>query len=201
MAHEFPRMRWAALVWLAVWGWVYASTWGAWNFLLLCDIAVILTCVGLWRGSALLLSSQAVSSLVVDLLWTADVAAWLVFGRHLIGGTEYMWDAQYSLWVRLLSVFHVFWPVLLVWSLRHVGYDRRGFLLQSALAAVVMLASRLGDPAKNLNFVFRDPIFGRTWGPAPAHVALMLGVLVLVLYWPTHQILLRTLPRAGEPRS
>jgi hypothetical protein len=194
-------MRWAGLVWLAVWVPAYAITWGWWNFILLCDIAVILTCVALWRGNSLLLSSQAVSAIVVNLLWTLDLACRVAFGRHLIGGTEYMWDARFPLWVRLLSLFHVFWPVLLVWAVRHVGYDRRGFAFQSALAAVVMVVSRFGDPVKNPNAAFRDPLFGQTWGPVPAHLALMLVVLILVIYWPTHRILLRTMPSVEERRA
>src|SRR5712672_4035908 len=52
------------------------------NFLHLCDVAVFLTCVGLAYNNALLLSSQAVSSLVGDLLWCLD-AGWRWFvGRH-----------------------------------------------------------------------------------------------------------------------
>lgn len=198
MANQFPRMRWAAVVWLAVWVPAYAITWGWSNFLLLCDIAVILTCVGLWRGDALLLSSQAVSSLVIGVLWTADLVWRLTVGGHLVGGTEYLWDAQYPLWVRALSTYHVFWPVLLVWALRRTGYDRRGFLLQSGLAVLVMAASRFADPATNPNAAFRDFIFGREWGPAPAHMTLMLAVLILVIYWPTHQVLLRTLPSVEQ---
>jgi hypothetical protein len=194
-------MRWAALVWLAVWVPAYAVTWGWWNFILLCDVAVLLTCVGLWRGDSLLLSSQAVSSIILNLLWTLDIAWRLAFGGHLIGGTEYMWDARFPLWVRLLSLFHVVWPVLLVWALRRVGYDRRAFAFQSALAVVLMLISRFGDPVKNPNMAFRDPLFGQTWGPVPAHLALMLVVLVFIIYWPTHRILLRTMPRLEEKRN
>jgi hypothetical protein len=189
----FPRLRWAALVWLAVWLPAYAKVWGWANFLHLCDVTVILTCVGLWRGSSLLLSSQAVASIVVDLAWTLDVAWCLVSGKHLIGGTEYMWDARFPLWVRLLSVFHALWPVLLVWALRRVGYDRRGWLLQSAIAAVLLALSRLAQPALNINFAYRDPLFGRAWGPAPVHLAVILTGLILVIYWPTHLILARFL--------
>src|SRR2546423_711329 len=39
-------MRWAAAAWLAVWIPAYASVWGPRNFLLLCDVAVLLTCGG-----------------------------------------------------------------------------------------------------------------------------------------------------------
>lgn len=194
-------MRWAAVLWLGVWVPAYARTWGWTNFLLLCDIAVILTCVGMWRGDRRLLSMQAVGSMVPDGLWTLDVVGRLALGSHLIGGTEYMWDAKYPLWVRLLSCFHVVWPVLLVWALRRVGYDRRAFAAQSWLAVGVLGVSRLFGPAENLNYAFVDPVLKRSWGPAVTHLGLMLGALIAVLYWPTHQVLLRTLGDARRARS
>src|SRR5579862_1776931 len=104
---SIPRwLRWAVLVWMLIWFPIYWHTWGASNFLQLCDIAVILTCIGIWSESPLLISSQAVSSLLVDLVWGLDALSRLFFGRHLIGGTEYLFDAHYPLWVRLLSLFH-----------------------------------------------------------------------------------------------
>ena len=199
--HPFPWMRWAAVIWLAIWFPTYAIVWGWWNFVLLCNIAIVLTCIGLWRGDALLLSSQAVSTVVVEPLWALDVAWRLFFGVHLIGGTEYMWDPLYPLWVRLLSTYHVVWPVLLIWAVRRVGYDRRAFWFQSGLAVVVIILSRFGDPVRNPNMAFRDPIFQYTWGPVPAHLALMLAVLILVIYWPTHQVFLRTMPAANAARN
>ena len=87
--HPFPRLRWAALLWLAVWAPTYAVVYGLGNFLHLCDVAVVLTCLGLWRASALLLSMQALDVLI-DLSWDLDLAWRLVTGRHLLGGTEYM---------------------------------------------------------------------------------------------------------------
>jgi hypothetical protein len=178
----------------------YWVTWGWYNFLLFCDMAVLLTCVALWRGSALLLSSQAVAAIVPNLLWMADAGGRLIFGQHPLGGTEYMWDARYSLWVRLLSLFHVVWPPLLLWALRRTGYDPRGFKLQSGIALALMVVSRVAmnwvDTAKNLNYVLKDPIFHRAWGPAPTHLAISYAVLVLVIYWPVHWILKRTYPSA-----
>ena len=200
--HAFPVARFVALGWLVVWIATYAWWYGALNFIQLCDISIVLTCLGLWRGSALLLSTQAVSALVVDLTWLADVSWRAAFGRHLIGGTEYMWDTRYPLWLRLLSFFHALWPVLLLWALKRVGYDRRALAVQSALAAVVMVASRFTPPDLNLNFAFADPILGRAWGPAPLHVASMTALLIACVYWPTHLALRRWLPpAAGQPRT
>jgi len=191
-AHPFPLARWLAVVWLAVWVPAYAITWGWANFLLFCDMAVILTCIGLWGGNRLLLSAQAVGSVVPDALWTLDVLWRLALGRHLFGGTEYMWDAQYALWIRLLSCFHVIWPVVVVCAVRRVGYDRRAWLAQTGLTAVLMVAARFLDPAKNMNYAFSEPLFHRTWGPAPVHIAVVLLFIMIVLYWPVHYVLLRT---------
>jgi hypothetical protein len=118
MSHAFPRLRWAALLWLAIWAPTYAVFYGFGNFVHLCDVAVILTCVGLWRGSALLLSMQALTSILIDLTWDLDLSWRLLTGRHLLGGTEYMWETKYPLWVRLLSLFHLALPVVLLWARR-----------------------------------------------------------------------------------
>lgn len=189
-----------AAAWLAVWGTSYAIVWGWANFLHLCDIAVILTCVGLWRGNSLLISSQALSSLLPVLFWDLD-AAWRLFaGRHLIGGTEYLWDSRFPLAARLLSLFHVVWPALLLWALAHVKYDPRAFRLQAVLAIIVMLISRYVHPEANLNFAFRDPFLHRALGPAWLHLSITVSVLCAVVYWPTHTLLKRLFPAPATAR-
>ena len=201
--HAFPRARWVALAWLLLWAPAYARGYGWANFLQLCDLAVILTCLGFWLGSPLLLSMQALSSLVIDVAWDLDLAFKALTGSHLIGGTEYMWDAHFPLALRLLSLFHLVWPPLLWWALRRVGYDRRALVAQALLALVVLAASRLVVPAANINFAQSDPFTRRSWGPAPAHVGLTAIVLVGLIYAPTHALLRRVIPppraRTREP--
>jgi hypothetical protein len=190
--------RWASLVWLAIWTPVYWRIWGAQNFLHVCDIAVILTCVGLIFSNSLLLSSQAVSSILTDVLWDLD-AAWRVFtGNSLTGGTNYMWDAHYPLWARLLSLFHIVWPIVLIWSLMRVGYNRRGFALQSAIAAAALITARFANPSGNINYAFRDPLFQRSFGPAPVHLAIIWLGLVVLIYLPVHLLLSKFLPRSAK---
>ncbi len=124
-------------------------------------------------GSALLLSSQAVNVLVVSLFWAADAAWRLVLGRHLMGGTEYLWEERFPLWLRLLSLYHLALPVVLLWALRRTGYDARGWKLQAGMAAVAMVAARLLEPVENYNMVYRDPFLaavGPGDGPYGVHV-------------------------------
>ena len=184
-------LRWAALFWLAIWIPAYWHTWGAANFLHLCDVAVILACVGVWTNSALLISSQAVSSLLVDAAWILDAGSRLVRGRGLFGGAEYLFDAHYPLWVRLLSLFHIAMPALLLWALHRTGYDRRGWALQCAIALPAFVAARFASPAANINYAFADPFFHRAWGPAPIHVLISWLFMACVVYLPTHLLLRR----------
>jgi len=187
----FPVLRWIALAWMVVWLPAYVKVWGWANLLHLCDAAVILTFAGLWLGSAQLISSQAVSALAAGILWTANLCARLLTGRFFASGSEYMWDASYPLWVRLLSFFHVLLPCALIWGLWKLRYDRRGLRLQAAIAAVLIVASRFLPAGLNMNWAYRDPLFNRAWGPGPVHLAVIWAGALLLLYWPTHFILAR----------
>jgi len=185
----FPVLRWVAAAWMVVWLPAYIKVWGWANLLHLCDAAVILTCVGLWIGSARLISSQAVSALAAGVLWTANVGARLLTGHFFASGSEYMWDARFPLWARLLSLFHVALPCAQIWGLWKLGYERRALRVQAGIAAVLIAASRFLSPALNMNWAYRDPLFGRAWGPGVVHLAVIWVGAVVLLYWPTHLVL------------
>jgi hypothetical protein len=193
-ASPFPVLRWIALLWMVVWLPAYVRVWGWSNLLHLCDATVILSCIGVWWGSARLLSSQAVSALLPGVLWLLNLCWRMATGHFLMGGTEYMWDAQYPLWVRLLSFFHVVLPGILLWAVCKLGYDRGGLGLQAAIAAVLLVASRFLSAGLNMNYAYRDPVFNRAWGPPPIHVGVILLGAVVLLYLPTHFILARLFP-------
>ena len=197
----FPRARWVALAALLVYLVTYTRAYGVANFLFLCNLSVILVVVGLWTGSALLLSSQAVGILLVGTAWGLDVLSWFVFRVHAIGGTEYMWDARYPLFARLLSLYHVILPVTLVWALRRVGYDRRGYALQCLIALVGVALGRLFPAGMNLNGAWSDPLFGRSWGGPVVQILVVTAFLVAVVYPLAHVLLSRLLPRAPSASS
>lgn len=188
-SNTFPVLRWVSLCWMLVWLPTYFRVWGWANLLHLCDVAVILSFIGIWLANPLLLSSQAVSSLAPGLFWILDVGWRLTTGRFLIGGTDYMWDARYPIWVRLLSSFHVGLPPLLLWTLRKVGYDRRAWGLQATIAAALLIVSRFLSAKINMNYAYRDPVFLRAWGPAPVHLVAVFMIIAGLVYWPTHLLL------------
>lgn len=186
---RFPVLRWFGAILLAVLLPSYWKAYGWGNFLQLCDVALGLTVLGWWLGSPLLISTQAVCTLVIHVLWCVDFGAGLAAGKHPIGGTQYMWDPAYPLFVRLLSLFHVVWPPLMLWSLRKTGYHRRALPAQSAFALGLMaLTYVLGPvlaPGANINYVFAEPFAGKQVGPGLVHLLLTWLVMVVVVYVPT----------------
>lgn len=197
---RFPRAEWIGLAWLAVYLPAYQSAYGARNFLFLCNIGVILTAVGLIARNRLLLSSQAVAAPVIALAWAIDAAWKLATGDFLYGATAYMWDPAFPLFARLLSLYHLGWPLLLWWVMRRIGYDPRGWPLQAAIAGLAMIAARwLAPAAENINFAWTDPFWGRQLGPAPVHLLVCWGLLSAVAYGATHALLRRAFPRSADP--
>ncbi len=160
----------------------------------LCNLSAVLTAWALWRSHVLLLSSQAVGLPLISAVWTVDVLSRLLTGHHLIGGTQYMWDARLPLFTRLLSLYHVAIPLAQVAALRRTGYDRRGYALQCAIALLAVIAGRLCGPQGNINYAFTDPILHRAWGGPITHVALMVAGLTLVVYPLMHGALARAFP-------
>lgn len=181
---------------------VYWRAYGPTNFLWFCDAALLLTVAGMWLESPLLISMCSVGILLPQCLWLADFGSNL-FGIHLLGLTSYMFDSQLPLFTRALSLFHGWLPLLLIWLLTRLGYDRRALVAWSGLAIGLVLVcylftppagAHLDDPNRpiNLNYVYgfndKQP---QTWVNQNLYVVLWLGALWLVAYLPTHLFLRR----------
>ena len=49
-------------------------------------------------------------------------------GYSLTGMTDYMFEVKYPLFTRGLSLFHFWLPLVLLWIVARLGYDRRAFV-------------------------------------------------------------------------
>src|ERR1035437_6935230 len=123
----------AGAAFLAVLVPVYWQTYGLINFLWFCDAALIFTVAGMWLESSLLISMCAVGILLPQCLWLADFGSNLL-GFHFLSLTSYMFDSHLPLFTRGLSLFHGWLPLLLVWLLFRVGYDKRALSAWTGLA-------------------------------------------------------------------
>lgn len=182
---------------------VYSYYYGPYVMLYFCDVALLLTLIALWWESPLFASLAAVGVLLGQLMWTFDV----VTGGRYVGLASYMFDAKYPLFNRILSLFHAWLPILMIWMLSRLGYDRRAFVVYTLLAWVLLLVSYLflpappGDPDRplysyNVNYVYGLGDKPHPWGPW--WVATLVVAFPLCLYLPTHLTLAALFP---HPRT
>jgi hypothetical protein len=193
------KIGWTA--WTALWAVAYALHHGPENFLWFCDLANFAIAAALWIESPLLLSWQAVSVLLVQILYLVDVAVRFFLGFYPIGATKFMFDEKIPVEIRLLSLcMHVGTPPVLLWCLGRLGYDRRALPLQVATAAVVLGVSWFGGPDRNVNWSW-GPLFRAQQVVAPVlYLPVAVVGYTILLYLPAHFFFSRIWPRrAPEP--
>jgi hypothetical protein len=186
---------------------VYWTSYGPENFLYFCDIALLITVPALWRESALLASAPTVGILIPQILWMVDFLG-NVFGLRLTGMTDYMFrfDNAYEFFTRFLSFFHFWLPILLVWMVFRLGYDRRAFAAWTVLAWIVLVIcyvwmpgpSPSADVSKpvNINYVYgfssTEP---QSYMHADVYFAVFTAFMTFAIFWPTHWVLGKVCPR------
>jgi hypothetical protein len=205
-AHRLPLwVKLAYTAFMAVLVPVYWRYYGPSNFLYFCDVALFLTLVGVWMEDALLVSMCAVGILAPQTLWVVDFLA-NFFGVSLTGMTAYMFDADRSLFLRGLSLFHGWLPFFLLYLVWTLGYDRRALMAWTGLAWVLLLICFFFMPPPNpnpgltpvnINYVWgSSDNAAQTWVPAWVWFAgLMIG-MPLLLFLPVHLLLARFMPKA-----
>lgn len=178
----------------------YWHLYGPTNFLYYCDVALLMGLAAAWTGRSLLAAAPAVGILIPQAVWIVDYLAG-VAGFQLTGMTAYMFDTNKPLFTRGLSFFHFWLPLVLLWFLYRLGYDRRAFWTWAAIAWVLMPVCYFllpGPPPAaddpntpvNVNYVYgMDDNQAQTWMPPLAWLALLIVGLPLLVYLPTHLLL------------
>ena len=190
---------WLKIAWTAfvlVWAPLYWHQYGPQTFLFYCDLGNLFVLLGLWAESKLIFSWQAVGLLVFQSLYVVDLLGAFLSGHHAFGGTEYMFDPSISILIRMLGLYHVVVPPLLLWVLHRLGYDPGAWKWQVLEMLIVVPIAFFWHAEANVNFARG---IGHEQHVIPSWLYLI-GYLVfvpLVIYWPTHKALLRLY----QPRS
>jgi hypothetical protein len=182
---------------------IYWSVYGPVVFLYFCIVALLLTLIAIWLENALLSSMCAVGVVALQMGWAADFAS-VAAGFPLTGMTNYMIDPSQSLLLRLLSLFHCWLPVLLIFLVWRTGYDKRGFWWWTLLAWGLLLICFFAIPAPsassgltpvNINFVRGlSNTAAQAWvSPYVWFAGLLVGFPLLV-FAPAHFLLVRFMP-------
>lgn len=187
---------------------VYFHFYGPTNFLYFCDVALLLTLVGMWTGNALLISLPCVGILIPQFFWALDFLVQLCGGR-LTGMTGYMFNQKTAWYLRGLSLFHGWLPFLLVYLVWKTGYDKRALPGWTFIFIVLCCISYfLLPPAgavlsnelipRNVNYVFNllsDDVV-QPWMPQSVYLVVWIAALSCLAFVPTHYFLKKFCPEA-----
>jgi hypothetical protein len=167
---------------------VYWRQFGLTHFLWASDIALLLVFVALWLEKPLLNSMVAIGVVPFEFVWIIDFLS----GANLFGVTAYMFSDASPLYLRSLSLFHLFLPPLVLFLLYRLGYDRRALPAQIMLAWLVLPATHLlGDPAENINYTVGLGGVPQTIFHPLLYLGLQMILLPAVIFWPAHLVLRR----------
>lgn len=133
---------------------------------------------------------MAVGILLPEALWNVSFLGQLVTGRRVSGLTDYMFDPDKPLYLKALSLFHVFLPPLLVWMIAQLGYAPEAWIPQTVLAWVVLpLSFWLTTPEENVNWVYGFGARPQKRMPPLAYLLLLMTGFPVLVYLPTHLLL------------
>lgn len=176
---------------------VYWRNYGPLNFLWISDMGLFLTVLGLIFHESLLVSMAIVGAMVTELVWCIDYFAELLFGINIINLSDYMFDTNYSVGLRGLSLFHVAMPIIWFLYLIDYGYNRRAFWYMTFLYWIMILATYLcTEPAANINWVFLPLIKPELGIPLKVWVVILMIFFPLCIFLPTHYVCSRFFRKA-----
>lgn len=148
-------------LWFVAWFAVYADYFGGQFLLWFCCLANAYVFVGCLTQRALWFSMAAHAALFVQLLHTGDLAMRVFTQSAPLGAADYMFDASRPLLVRGFSLFHVWMPLLLLYAIAKLGYDRRAFAIQTLVAlCVIPIGYFAFDPSLCTNDAVMPQVLG-----------------------------------------
>lgn len=123
-----------------------------------------------------------------EIVWSIDFLA----GAQLLGIASYMFEPERPLYLCSLSFFHIALPLIIIFLLRRLGYDRRALAAQILLTWIVLpVICLITDPAANINWAFGFGKESQTMIHPLLYLALGMILLPVVVYLPSHLMLQR----------
>ncbi len=163
----------------------YLIGYGSQNFLWLSSIVLILAFLATVFESRFLASMAAVGGLVTESLWVLDflfTVVALVIGSSVTGFTDYIFAPDLSTWLKVIALYHLALPPLLIWLILRLGYDSRAWIVQLLLSWIVVLVIWFfTNPSRNINFVFSYVKYEHLkMGAIPFLILVFVTVFVLI---------------------
>lgn len=177
----------------------YALEYGPVHFLWFSNVALIGGLLAAWLESPRLASMMAVAVALLEIPWVFDFLLSLALGGSTpLGIVDYMYNPDIALHLRLLSLYHLLLPFVLLWMVWRLGYDREAWKIWvSAGCTILLLSVWLPSPERNINWVWGPWGQAQDWTSPYVWFGIVLTVC-LSAWWLTHRVLLAVMPGLGR---
>jgi hypothetical protein len=140
---------------------VYITHYPLINFVNLCQVHLFLVLAGFLTDKHIFISMSALGIIILQLFWCLDFIC-ETMGINFIGGTKYMYNSDMPLYVRILSLYHGWFPFFLIYLINHIGYNKRALYPQLILSNSVCILSYYNNYLyiNNINMMKDIGIFG-----------------------------------------
>lgn len=174
-----------SIAWVERGGWV--------QLIWLCDVATLLTGIGLLLRSKLVLTAQLVGTVAYHVAWHVDTLSYATLTTMPLSSTVYMFGGDLTAYEKALSFFqHSFVVPVTVWGTHRLGAACRGWMLQTVQTALIFLLTYLcTEPAANINWIFGAGFADLS--PASIDPTWYYGIMTvapaLLIYYPVNRLL------------
>ena len=177
----------------------YALEYGGLNFLWFSNVALLGGLLAAWLENRRLASMMAVAVVLLEVGWLVDfLASVALLDPAPLGAVAYMFDPEIPLFVRLLSLYHLPLPFVLVWMVWRLHYDPRAWSWWVVIGwGILLLSFLLAEPGDSVNWVLGPGADVQDW----MHPWLWLGLVMLLCalaWWLTHRLLLAAMGYFGR---
>jgi hypothetical protein len=127
----------------------------------------------------------------VEILWNIDFFYQLITRRNLLGIAYYMFDPKKTKFMRFLSLFHVFMPIIWIGCLYIWGYNSSALFFQVVLVWIIFIITYfVTEPRKNINWIFMPRVRHWHWLRDEAWLIFMLIAYPILTMLPIHFLLM-----------
>jgi hypothetical protein len=132
----------------------------------------------------------SITILPLELFWCLDFFIHLLTPYNPFHVADYMFTDTYTLFVRLLSLFHIAVVIILIAYLKKWRYNPRALYASIIFFWATIIGTYLfTDPAKNINFVFSPIEYHWTWISSFGWLLFLMTVPLVVVVFPMHFLL------------
>jgi hypothetical protein len=177
----------------------YALAYGLVHFLWFSNVALMGGLLAAWLESRRLASMMAVAVALLEMPWVFDFLLSLALGGPTrLGIIDYLYNPDIALHLRLLSLYHLLLPFVLLWMVWRLGYDREAWKVWVvAGCAILLLSFWLSTPERNINWVWGPGGQAQEWTSPYVWFGIAL-VVCLSAWWLTHRFLLAVMRGFGR---